>query len=46
MEALYEVLDSFMIEILLIALLLILLSIIIVIINFNRTTKIIKKYKK
>lgn len=46
MEALYEVLDSFMIEILLIALLLILLSIFIVIINFNRTTKIIKKYKK
>lgn len=46
MEALYETLDSFIIEILLIALLLTLLAIIIVIINFRRTTKIIKKYKK
>jgi len=46
MEALYETLDSFMIEIVLVAIFLTLLSIIIVIINFNRTTKIIKKYKK
>jgi len=46
MEALYETLDSFMIEIILVALFFTLLSIIIVIINFRRTTKIIKKYKK